>query len=679
MSLLTRLPFPLGRGVGGSSIFTNGSVAYDYAIAGLPFLSAATRQSPHSRKTAEMPEQSPEGQNSAEPGEQSINSWWLKSQSSFHLGAGQEFMDTPSPNSEAVRPLRYATSAGLDVWTPGQVKLLPQTDRVQTLVAGALLTADTDGTATRILVATGNVLQRITETVSGGVGFYSTQTVTWGGTGTILALCTDGTNYYAADSSGIYRGILTGGSPGSGTKIYTFPTGVQSLALAWAKQRLMCGLNVGGGSPASVMYELVANPPTPPVTLPSGAAGSFSQPKYTHPNPLHQWTAISEGPRAIYAAGYAGSVSTIYKFALDSTGAVPVLAQATSVTDLPAGEICYGLASYLSALLGIITTNGVRMAAFADTDSADLQLGPISIEMTGNTSGAILGGIDRFVFCGYTHEDGTAGLARLDVSQQLTVRQYSFVPDQRFGWAPDLRAADSSEHPVIGSATALARTRDGRLIFVVPNSGVYIENPKKKVPSGTLTTSQIRYTTLDPKIFRFVRVRAEGTGGTVSVGTSRLAGDAPTVAGTIELPGSEDSGDMATNMPPSVAASLQFTLTRNPDDVTDGPRFIGYQLKALSAQKRQRNIILPLSVFDFEQDATGQQVGGEGTALSRLRALEQIEEAGDVVTLQYLGATADQLLTEQVVIESIEFLQTSDPSARQGWGGVALTTLRTAS
>lgn len=679
MGIETRLAFPLGRGVTGSGVLSSAPVEYDYAIAGLPFMSAATHNNPHIRKTIDLKQGSPESGTSTEPGDESISSWWLKAQSSFHLGAGQDYIDTPSPNSEATRPLRFYTSSGVDVWKSGKVSLLPQTSRIATLSGSGLLTADTDGTVTRILLASGNTLQRITETLAGTVASYATATVTWGGTGTILALCTDGTNYYAADSTGIYRGVLTGTTAGTGTKIYSFPTGVTSLALAWVKQRLMCGLNVGGVNAASLMYELVANPVSPPIALPSGTTGTYSQPKYTHPNPLHTWTAIAGGPQAIYAAGYAGNVSTIYKFTLDNTGAVPTLTQANTVTDLPAGELVLGMSPYLSSMMGIMTTAGLRTATFSSTQSAELAVGPLSVPITGNTSGAIYGGIGRFFYCGYTDSSGIAGLARVDISQQLSIRMYSWTPDERYGWAPDLRAADGSEVPVAGTTTAIARTADGRLIFLVANSGVYVQHPVNKVPTGTLDTSQIRFTTLDPKVFRFVRIRAEGTGGSVTVGLSKLATDAVQTAGGITLPATQDSGDIATNLAASVTASVHITLTRDPNDVTNGPTFIGYQLKALSAQKRQRNIVLPLSMYDFERDASGQLVGGDGTALSRLRALEQVEEAGDVVTLQYLGATTDQQYTTQVVIESIEFQQTTDPSSRQGWGGVALATLRTAS
>lgn len=684
MAVRSRIPVLLSRRAPGSSgdVFTDGGIAYDYAIAGIPFLSAAGKQNPAERKTA--PYKKDQVEQSAEPGEQSIATWWLKSQSSFHLGAGQEFMDTPSVNSDGIRPLRYFSSSGLDPWTPGKVSLLKQTQRVFTLAAPAFLTADQDGSVTRILVASGTTLSRVTETVTGTVPAYVTAAITWGGTGTILGLTTDGAFYYVADASGIYRGSLTGTTAGAGTKVYTFPTGVSSVVMAWVKSRLMLAMNVGGGTPGSFVYELVANPTAPPIALPSGAAGAFSNPKYTHPNPAFVWTAICDGPRGIYTAGYSGSISTLYKFALDTSGAMPTLTAATTVSDMPAGEIIYGLASYLSALIGIMTSNGLRFGAFATADTADIQLGPISVPMTNNTSGAVLSGTDRFVLCGFTHSDGTAGLARTDVSQQLTVRQYSFIPDQRFGYAPDLRAADSSEANVNGSVSGLARTRDGRAVFVVPGSGVYVEHPAQLVPTGTMATSQIRFTTLDPKVFRFVRVRGEATNktvsdnGNVSVSISEFATDQGQTVGAIQLPLNEDSGDMATNLPAAVTCAVHVTLNRSAVDNTVGPRFIGYQLKALPAQRRQRNIILPLSCFDFEQDATGQQIGGDGTALARLTALERIEERGDIVTLQYLGATADQTLTENVVIEQIEFMQTADPSSRQGWGGIALCTLRTA-
>ena len=58
---------------------------------------------------------------SDEPGEQSIDSqFWLRSQTDWSYGAGQTFFDIADANRG-----RFSSSSGVDVWTQGQISLLP--------------------------------------------------------------------------------------------------------------------------------------------------------------------------------------------------------------------------------------------------------------------------------------------------------------------------------------------------------------------------------------------------------------------------------------------------------------------------------------------------------------------------------------------------------------------------
>ncbi len=59
---------------------------------------------------------------------------------------------------------------------------------------------------------------------------------------------------------------------------------------------------------------------------------------------------------------------------------------------------------------------------------------------------------------------------------------------------------------------------------------------------------------------------------------------------------------------------FQFTLTRSTTDISKGPLFTGYQIKALPAIPRQRLIQYPLSCFDHESDHFGVEIGYEGSA-----------------------------------------------------------------
>jgi len=99
---------------------------FDVAIGSLPFIYGITDQTPYRRQTAEFRTQ--RFDNSRDPGEQSLSGsgYWIRSQSSFHLGAGITYQEPIIGTPEEVR-FRYVDSVGLDIWEPGQIKLLKDT------------------------------------------------------------------------------------------------------------------------------------------------------------------------------------------------------------------------------------------------------------------------------------------------------------------------------------------------------------------------------------------------------------------------------------------------------------------------------------------------------------------------------------------------------------------------
>ena len=92
---------PLNIGNPATSGFWNNTAEnYDVAIGGLPFILAPTDINPYGRGTA--PYRKDQFDSSKEPGEQSLTGWWIRSQSSFHGGAGIKFYD---PSSGETVPL----------------------------------------------------------------------------------------------------------------------------------------------------------------------------------------------------------------------------------------------------------------------------------------------------------------------------------------------------------------------------------------------------------------------------------------------------------------------------------------------------------------------------------------------------------------------------------------------
>jgi hypothetical protein len=101
------------------AIWQNTDIAYDVAVGGIPFIYAINDARPYIRQTA--PYRKDQFDNGAEPGEQSLTGWWIRSQSSFHGGTGIRFYD---PSAGETVTHRFTDSKNVNVWTKGEVSLL---------------------------------------------------------------------------------------------------------------------------------------------------------------------------------------------------------------------------------------------------------------------------------------------------------------------------------------------------------------------------------------------------------------------------------------------------------------------------------------------------------------------------------------------------------------------------
>jgi hypothetical protein len=136
-------------GIGSSSAYwQNTDIAYDVALGGMPFVYATNDARPHIRQTASFKKQ--QFDNAAEPGEQTLEGWWIRSQMSFHSGTGINFFD-PATNDENGH-YRFADSRNIDVWTKGQVTLLKETAALTGVSSGIYkLISIVDGSTDKIL------------------------------------------------------------------------------------------------------------------------------------------------------------------------------------------------------------------------------------------------------------------------------------------------------------------------------------------------------------------------------------------------------------------------------------------------------------------------------------------------------------------------------------------------
>ena len=491
-----------------------------------------------------------------------------------------------------------------------------------------------DGTD-RYWSAVGNVLKCDTGS--------ATTTITWGGANAIRSLTSDGTNYYAADNVGVYKGA------GNGAGSLAWNTGSANTVVRWAKGRLMAGIGAS-------LYELVGGAPP---TLPT--------PKFTHLNAGWVWTDIAEGTNAIYASGYAGSESSIYKLVLDTSGTVPTLASGgVQAAQLPRGEVVYSLTAYLGSFVGIGTSRGFRVGEI--DDNGDLNYGPLLIE---NASGVkAVAAFDRFFFVAATNAiEAKSGLYRVDLGQPIQDNGGS--PSIRYAYATDLQSKQTGE---VCSATNFGNS--SRMVFAVVGQGSYLESASTLEASGYLLTGRVRYNTLEPKIFKFVTVKTPSS-LSGSVGVSVIdPGGADTSIITVAEGSSLAIQDVILAAPATAVewVQLRLSLTRSSVNTATGGEVHGWQLKAMPGAVRQRIITLPLLCFDKEKTRSGQTVGSEGRTLARLEAFEQIFARGDAVQFQDLKNQSSYL----VVIDDYRFEQSAQPGSNaSSYGGILWVELRT--
>jgi hypothetical protein len=625
------LPYVLSNPSNATTFSLTGE-AYDVAIAGNPFFMMTSDDAPYRRVTAQYRKQQID--QTREAGEQTLTGWWVRSQSSFHLGAGIKFFE---PQQDESLRFQYTESKGVDVWTRGQATLLNATDTFYTGAAPAQLIGLNDGTNDCIFVTDGTALKKIT---TGG----TSTTITQAGTpSTIFSLTTDGSNYYFINGTKIHKGSV--GTTPADSEIYDSLTTTRAT-IRYVKQRLILAKE-------NSIYELNAN---------STSAAALPTAFYTHPNANWVWSSIAEGPTAIYISGYDpnGTSSSVFKIALDPTTpnslGFPTLETPTVVIDMPQGERINDFDVYLGLYAVLATNLGFRVGI--SDGNGNIQYGPLLFDQAACNAIAFR---DRFAYLA-TKVDGEAGLVRVDLS--TTVLSNSLF----FPWAWDLVALGVS-----ASANQVAFFGNSDRAAFATGNNVWAEATNSLVATGYLRTGYIRYNTLETKIFKLMQARVDTTNGGILIQSIDSVDNFYTIGNF-----SQQSAvpEININYPQTAQEYLgfQFTLSRSTTDATKGPLFTGYQLKSLPAVPRQRLIQYPLSCFDHESDSLGVEIGYEGSAFARMAQLEAIENAGDSIQVQDFR-TGESYIG---LIEEIDFRNNTPSDKRfSGFGGLLLVTIRT--
>jgi hypothetical protein len=633
-----------------SAYYDPNTYKYDVAIGTLPFIYAITDNTPYRRQTAEFRTQ--RFDNSRDPGEQSLSGsgYWIRSQSSFHLGAGAEFQEPIVGTPEEIR-FRYLDSTGIDIWTPGKFSLLRST----TLQEGSASRAG------------------VFSTTIAGVDYLIK--VTGASTETIRVLrirISDGAETTIINNSQITEEILYGAMGGNDlmlvtpTKVwrYSFDDAVPALHqdyaintanaasanIGYVKQRFI--LAYSDVNKSTFVYELPINTgSTINLSTLTAVNGSTTLPRG------FSFTAVTESSGAIYVGGYSGDQGLAFKITVDTSG---VLSTMVTVLILPRGEILTALYGYLGTFVMVGTSQGVRVAI--SDDNANLSYGPLIFETTSPVYAFTAR--NEYVWAGVAGEiGGYSGLIRFNLGSPLSTGGYAY--------AKDIYAVETT-----GAVWSVATLPDGRKAFTVADSGLWIEDEEDLVESGQITTGIIRFDTFENKAWKRIRLRFDGAlGGAVDM--FRTVDGVNSIIQTVQEGTTQQFDyDLAVAFS-DVSAEAQFTfrLNRSIEDTTVGAVLLGYSVKALPTPTRARVLQIPIFCFDKETDRNRQIIGFEGYALARVQALEQLEAQGESLIIQDFTAGGEPT---EAVVEQVTFTRTSPPNAGfSGYGGIIQVIART--
>jgi hypothetical protein len=623
---------------------------YDVAVGGMPFIYAITDNTPYRRQTAEF--RTTRVDQLRDPGEQSLSGsgYWIRSQSSFHLGAGSPYQEPIVGSLDEAR-FRFASSVGINPWTPGQISLLRRTS-LQEAVTGDSRVFNTviGGIEYLILVkySSSETIRVLRIKVSDGTETTIVNNTSL--TENILAVTMGGNDLMMVTPTKVWRYSFDETSPALHQDYAINTANASEATIGYVKNRFILGFHDTNNN--TFVYELNKNTgsSTNLSTL-TAINGSTTLPT------AYTFRAVTEAGAAIYIGGFSGEQGNVYKITVADDGTLNTM---TSVITLPGGEKITGLLGYLGTYVILGTSQGLRIAIA--NDNGDLSYGPLIF--TTSLGVYKMSAYSKYIYAGVdSGVGGSSGVYRVDLSQPLTNGTYAYATDVY---------ADGAT----GKVEGVANLSDGRVAFCVHGDGLFVEHATELLEAGEVTTGIIRYETLENKAWKRLKVRTEATlQGDIDI--FRVVNGTASSFRTIEEGSSTDYDyDLSSAFNDvSVEAQFKFRLNRNSTTATTGAVMSGYSVKALPTPTRARLIQFPLFCFDSERDRLKNIMGYKGYALARLQSLEQMEAQGETVIIQDFTANGEPI---EAVIEQVSFTRTTPPNGNfTGWGGIIQITART--
>lgn len=524
---------------GGTSTSAAAGTAYPVSLGGFAY-ELDTREQAVSHSSVPLLRGAIEDKENVSRATLSPESLWRRTFESWHVGAGQTHFDRVDDSN----PWRFRRSRGAYVWDRYQLGMLPDTTlgfasantNLRLAVAGGFIYL-TDGTALKRWAST---------------SFPAPNVITGGTAATFSAIASDGFNILlACGASGIDKTTR-----GAATKANHITGAVTQVA--YGKGRWIA-------SNANSLYDIT--------TLVAGG-GALPAALFSHSNTDFVWNCFAEGPTALYAGGFSGDKSLIYRLTIkeDGTG----LNQPVVAGFLPDGELIQSMQGYLGFVL-IGTSKGVRIGVVGG--NGDLTIGAF---IPTDEAVQCFEGQERFVWFGWSGFEGVStGLGRIDM--------------ETFSNLDSLAPAYASDLMVTGAITAAVQsvaTFEDLRVFTVSGSGIWVEHATRLVASAEIDTGSFDYGLTDEKLSLYVDMsHVSHDGGSHSVYLSTDRGAFNHLA-TME----DEHNPIGTGEARGHEFELRVQLDRNPSDTAMGPIVRSWALRSEPATGLTEIIDVPLLI-----------------------------------------------------------------------------------
>jgi len=570
---------------------------------------------------------------SNEPGEQSISSqFWLRSQTDWSFGSGQTHYDHADSNRS-----RFSASSGVDVWTEGQISLLPICESKNDTFAWTDVKMKMLGSYMYVAQGTNLYFSNSFNSADADVN-WSTVTAL-ASPHAITDIASDGTNVFIAYGSNRAAATVVVGSTSQPTSLGSHTP--DFIRIVGGRLFFLDGSNIS---------EIASN-------------GNKVSSSIDHDLPhAGTWVTVCSGPVGFYAAENTNDTGSI-KF-ISVAAADGLLDEPQQVAELPRGEKINDMVSY-AGILALATTKGLRIAAM-DAGSGSVTYGPV-IDDVGQVFS--LAADERFVWFG----GGSGKVYRADLSRFTE----TLVP----AWAADVVSvkdetaggADASPSNVMFIARALGKT-----YFTDSTNGVQGEKSTGElVASGTLTVGDVSWNSQFDKVLRNFEIRyapsslsatsnqysESGVGysgsGTQYAGASSSAGGSITATVTndenVSVTTSNLANKTATNITTLVpelseAFKVQLNLTRD-SVVTAGPIIESWRIQAFPAPTRVDEIIVPIILKTRVATSRGRGSAIGYDTKAEYNALKTAMANREIITYQE-GSQTDTCVIDQIAMSA---------------------------